>query len=217
MSGGGDFVQRGEKNIAKIEINVLNLKFFEGASKSLTAFFTVYQNFISLSCISFPEGNPIQNTEVNFCVLTLIRNCMYRRRIFYALYIALLISKLFCARIYGPSFRENKPKTLVFFYWKRAFWACFRQNWVYKFGHCTVKRWTGLDWTGGGGGVSGTKEIHFVPLLLLSLGQSITRAIGRGGPWKSRFYWALKWQQVKLMYIKGFPKKMTKYLTLVYL
>jgi hypothetical protein len=25
MSGGGDFVQRGEKNIAKIEINVLNL------------------------------------------------------------------------------------------------------------------------------------------------------------------------------------------------
>jgi hypothetical protein len=26
MSGGGDFVRRGEKYIAKIEINVLNLK-----------------------------------------------------------------------------------------------------------------------------------------------------------------------------------------------
>jgi hypothetical protein len=26
MSGGGDFVQRGEKNIAKTEINVLNLR-----------------------------------------------------------------------------------------------------------------------------------------------------------------------------------------------
>ncbi len=39
------------------------------------------------------------------------------------------------ARIYRPSFRENKPKTLVFSHRKRAFWACFRENWVYKFGH----------------------------------------------------------------------------------
>jgi hypothetical protein len=38
------------------------------------------------------------------------------------------------ARIYGPSFRENKPKTLVFSHRKRAFWADFRENWVYKFG-----------------------------------------------------------------------------------
>jgi hypothetical protein len=37
--------------------------------------------------------------------------------------------------IYRPSFCENKPKTLVFYNWKRAFWACFRENWVYKFGH----------------------------------------------------------------------------------
>jgi hypothetical protein len=29
MSGGGDFVQRGENNIVKIEINVLNLNFGE--------------------------------------------------------------------------------------------------------------------------------------------------------------------------------------------
>ncbi len=28
-------------------------------------------------------------------------------------------------RIYRPSFRENKPKTLVFNDWKRAFSACF--------------------------------------------------------------------------------------------
>ncbi len=34
-----------------------------------------------------------------------------------------------------PLFRENKPKTLIFSHRKRAFWACFRENWVYKFGH----------------------------------------------------------------------------------
>jgi hypothetical protein len=35
-------------------------------------------------------------------------------------------------KIYRPSFRENKPKKLAFDEWKRAFWACFRENWVYK-------------------------------------------------------------------------------------
>ncbi len=39
------------------------------------------------------------------------------------------------ARIYRPSFNENKPKTLVFSHTKRAFQACFRENWVYNFGH----------------------------------------------------------------------------------
>jgi hypothetical protein len=39
------------------------------------------------------------------------------------------------ARNYRPSFRENKPNTLVLYDWKRSFWACFRENWVYKFGH----------------------------------------------------------------------------------
>ncbi len=34
-----------------------------------------------------------------------------------------------------PRFRENKPKTLVCSHGKRAFWACFRENWVYNFGH----------------------------------------------------------------------------------
>ncbi len=34
-----------------------------------------------------------------------------------------------------PRFRENKPKTLVISNWKRAFWAGFRENWVYNFGH----------------------------------------------------------------------------------
>ncbi len=42
------------------------------------------------------------------------------------------------ARNYRPGFRENKPKKLVLYDWKRAFWACFRKNWVYKFGHRTV-------------------------------------------------------------------------------
>jgi hypothetical protein len=39
------------------------------------------------------------------------------------------------ARIYRSSFRETKPKSLVFNDLKRAFCACFRENWVYKFGH----------------------------------------------------------------------------------
>jgi hypothetical protein len=38
-----------------------------------------------------------------------------------------------------PRFRENKPKTLVFSHRKRAFWACFRENCVYNFGHCTIR------------------------------------------------------------------------------
>jgi hypothetical protein len=38
------------------------------------------------------------------------------------------------ARIYRPSFHEKKPQTLVFSHTKRAFWACFRENWVYNFG-----------------------------------------------------------------------------------
>jgi hypothetical protein len=42
------------------------------------------------------------------------------------------------ARIYTPSFHENKPKTLVFSHTKRTFWACFRENWVYNFGHRSV-------------------------------------------------------------------------------
>ncbi len=37
----------------------------------------------------------------------------------------------------GLRFRENKPKTLVFSYRKRAFWACFRENCVYNFGQGT--------------------------------------------------------------------------------
>jgi hypothetical protein len=37
-----------------------------------------------------------------------------------------------------PRFCENKPKALVFSHRKRAFWACFRENCVYNFGHGTV-------------------------------------------------------------------------------
>ncbi len=32
------------------------------------------------------------------------------------------------ARIYKPSFRENKPKTLIFSHAKRPFWACFAKT-----------------------------------------------------------------------------------------
>ncbi len=43
-----------------------------------------------------------------------------------------------CARNYRPCFRENQPKRSFSIKWKRAFWACFRENWVYKFGHCSA-------------------------------------------------------------------------------
>ncbi len=39
------------------------------------------------------------------------------------------------ARNYRPCFRENQPKRSFSIKWKRAFWACFRENRVYKFGH----------------------------------------------------------------------------------
>ncbi len=43
----------------------------------------------------------------------------------------------YSARNYRPCFRENQPKRSFSIKWKRAFWACFRENWVYKFGHRT--------------------------------------------------------------------------------
>ncbi len=49
----------------------------------------------------------------------------------------LFLLYLFCARNYRPCFRENQPKRSFSIKWKRAFWACFRENWVYKFGHCS--------------------------------------------------------------------------------
>ncbi len=44
-----------------------------------------------------------------------------------------------CARNYRPCFRENQPKRSFSIKWKRVFWACFRENWVYKFGHWSLK------------------------------------------------------------------------------
>jgi hypothetical protein len=35
-------------------------------------------------------------------------------------------------------FRENKPETIVFSHRKQAFWACFRENCLYNFGHWRV-------------------------------------------------------------------------------
>jgi hypothetical protein len=40
-----------------------------------------------------------------------------------------------------PRFRENKTKPPVFSHWKRAFWACFRKNCVYNFGHRSTATW----------------------------------------------------------------------------
>ncbi len=47
------------------------------------------------------------------------------------------------ARNYRPCFRENQPKRSFSIKWKRAFWACFRENWVYKFGHGSINSATG--------------------------------------------------------------------------
>ncbi len=41
----------------------------------------------------------------------------------------------YSARNYRHSFRYNKPKKLVLYDWKRAFWTGFQENWVYKFEH----------------------------------------------------------------------------------
>ncbi len=43
------------------------------------------------------------------------------------------------ARNNRPCFRENQPKRSFSIKWKRAFWACFRENWVYKFGAPVTK------------------------------------------------------------------------------
>ncbi len=47
-------------------------------------------------------------------------------------------TSVFSSWIYRPSCCKNKPKTIVINHWKRMFWACFRENWVYYFRHCTV-------------------------------------------------------------------------------
>ncbi len=41
--------------------------------------------------------------------------------------------------------------------------------------------------------------------MILRRAISITRAIGRGGPWKSKLFWALKWQRAKR--VSFAPKK----------
>ncbi len=68
-----------------------------------------------LGCISPPMR--LNNTRIT--ARTVLRFCLY------------------CARNYRPCFRENQPIRSFSIKWKRAIWACFRENWVYKFGHCT--------------------------------------------------------------------------------
>jgi hypothetical protein len=36
------------------------------------------------------------------------------------------------------------PKSLIISHRKRVFWACFGENWVYKFGHCRACRQSSL-------------------------------------------------------------------------
>ncbi len=56
---------------------------------------------------------------------------------------------------------------------------------------------------GGGGGVEWNVRSKYTSYCSpLDVGKSIRRAIGWGQPWKSRLFWALKWQPAKLMYIK---------------
>jgi hypothetical protein len=53
-----------------------------------------------------------------------------------------LYTIVYGARNYRPCFRENQPKRSFSIKWKRAFWACFRENWVYKFGHGSLSGWS---------------------------------------------------------------------------
>ncbi len=48
--------------------------------------------------------------------------------------------------------------------------------------------------------------------MILMQAASISRAIGRGGPWKSRLFWVLKWQRAKR--VPFGPKKVEKKFTL---
>jgi hypothetical protein len=65
-----------------------------------------------------------------------------------------------------PRIRENKPNTLVFSHCKRAFWACFHENWVCNFGH----RYRLSAWP------AGTKPyLSYWPARLHRLAKSIPR------------------------------------------
>ena len=45
--------------------------------------------------------------------------------------------------IIDPVFAKTKKKRSFSIEGKRAFWACFRENWVYKFGH--KNRFAGIN------------------------------------------------------------------------
>ncbi len=75
------------------------------------------------------------------------------------------------AQIYRPSFRENQPNTLVFSHWKRAFWACFRENFVYKFGHGSV--WLACPMIG---------KVSWEPKKKTSVGLSVLQFLDGTGP-----------------------------------
>jgi hypothetical protein len=78
------------------------------------------------------------------------------------------------ARNYIPSFRKNQPKTLIFNYWIRAFWACVHENAGQKIRALLCE--SPIPGTvGGGGGWLGLpsrglspkhKELVFWPFLL---------------------------------------------------
>ncbi len=65
------------------------------------------------------------------------RDCSYRLT---SVYDGIRMTAKLVPEFIDPRFRENKLKTLVFSHRKRAYWACFRENCVYNFGHWSYWR-----------------------------------------------------------------------------
>ncbi len=93
------------------------------------------------------------------------------------------------ARNHRHSFQENKPKTLVLYDWKRALWACFRENWVYKLGHrkkvvlCFSSYiWGEMEVEGGKDTVENTLKIRKLTVLENFLGLRVKSYLWKVNP-----------------------------------
>ncbi len=101
-----------------------------------------------------------------------------------------------------PVFAKTSPKKIFFNDWKRAFWACFRENWVYKFGQLVVERDTYcLGW----------KEIHpartycwWWKELHPARTYYILLAVERDTPCMERDTWYIC-MSIPLVFVKGIP------------
>ncbi len=106
------------------------------------------QVYLATSVFTEPDEEIWHKLSYIFILITKIRNTLSKFSHFMSFFslftwcsfFSNYFHMMYCAGIYKSGFCENKPKTLVFNGWKRSLWACFRENWVYKFGqwiqHC---------------------------------------------------------------------------------